>query len=258
LRTFARMGLKAIPMAADTGPIGGDLSHEFIILADTGESEVFCHADTLARDWAAENIDYASDLQPLVDGMTALYAATDEKHDAARYEKEVPPEKRTTARGIEVGHIFYFGTKYSAAMNARVTGPDGNLITVEMGSYGIGVSRLVAGIIEASHDDNGIIWPASVAPFDIGLINLKPGDAAVDAACADLYGRLTAAGKEVLYDDSDERAGAKFATMDLIGLPWQAIIGPKGVKNGMVEIKNRATGTRQELGMEAVLKLLAG
>ncbi len=157
LRTFARMGLKAIPMAADTGPIGGDLSHEFIILADTGESEVFCHADTLARDWAAENVDYAADLQPLVDGMTALYAATDEKHDAVRYEKEVPPDKRCTARGIEVGHIFYFGTKYSSAMNARVTGPDGSLITVEMGSYGIGVSRLVAGIIEASHDDNGII-----------------------------------------------------------------------------------------------------
>jgi len=162
------------------------------------------------------------------------------------------------ARGIEVGHIFYFGTKYSAAMNARVTGPDGNLITVEMGSYGIGVSRLVAGIIEASHDDNGIIWPASVAPFDIGLINLKAGDAAVDAACTDLYIKLCAAGKDVLYDDSDERAGGKFATMDLIGLPWQAIIGPKGVKNGVVEIKNRATGERQELGMDAAFTLLAG
>ncbi len=258
LRTFARMGLKAIPMAADTGPIGGDLSHEFIILADTGESEVFCHADTLARDWAAVDVDYNSDLQPLVDSMTALYAATDEKHDPARYEKEVPADKRTTARGIEVGHIFYFGTKYSSAMNARVTGPDGSLVTVEMGSYGIGVSRLVAAIIEANHDDNGIIWPASVAPFDIGLINLKAGDAAVDAACTDLYAKLTAAGKDVLYDDSDERAGAKFASMDLIGLPWQAIIGPKGVKNGVVELKNRATGARQELPLDAALKLLVG
>ncbi|MDO9459913.1 MAG: proline--tRNA ligase, partial [Alphaproteobacteria bacterium] len=258
LRTFARMGLKAIPMAADTGPIGGDLSHEFIILAETGESEVFCHADTLARDWAAENIDYASDLQPLVDGMTSLYAATDEKHDPVRYAKEVPEDKRCNARGIEVGHIFYFGTKYSAAMNATVTGPDGSDVTVEMGSYGIGVSRLVAGIIEASHDANGIVWPAGVAPFDAGLINLKAGDAAVDAACSDLYGKLLAAGKDVLYDDTDDRAGAKFATMDLIGLPWQAIIGPKGVKNGVVEIKNRATGERQELSAEAALALLAG
>ncbi|MSP43146.1 MAG: proline--tRNA ligase [Alphaproteobacteria bacterium] len=257
LRTYARMGLKAIPMAADTGPIGGDLSHEFIILADTGESEVFCHADYLARDWAAENIDYASDLQPLVDSMTSLYAATDEKHDPVRYENEVPEDKRCTARGIEVGHIFYFGTKYSEAMNARVTGPDGAQITVEMGSYGIGVSRLVAGIIEASHDANGIIWPAAVAPFDIGLINLKAGDAAVDAACSDLYGKLRNAGKDVLYDDSDERAGAKFATMDLIGLPWQAIVGPKGVKNGVVELKNRATGARQELGLDAALNMLA-
>ncbi|MFZ5913342.1 MAG: proline--tRNA ligase [Pseudomonadota bacterium] len=258
LRTFARMGLKAAPMAADTGPIGGDLSHEFIILADTGESEVFCHADVLARDWASENIDYASDLQPLVDSMTSLYAATDEKHDPVRFAKEVPEDKRRNARGIEVGHIFYFGAKYSAAMNARVTGPDGAPVTVEMGSYGIGVSRLVAAIIEASHDANGIIWPASVAPFDIGLINVKPGDAAVDAASAALYAQLQAAGRDVLYDDTDARAGAKFAIMDLIGLPWQAVIGPKGVKAGTVEVKNRATGERHELGADAALNLLMG
>ena len=258
LRTFARMGLKAAPMAAGAGPIGGDLSHEFIILADTGESEVFCHADVLARDWASENIDYAADLQPLVDSMTSLYAATDEKHDPVRFAKEVPEEKRCNARGIEVGHIFYFGAKYSAAMNARVTGPDGAPITVEMGSYGIGVSRLVAAIIEASHDAHGIIWPESVAPFDIGLINLKPGDAGVDAACDALYAKLQAAGRDVLYDDTDARAGAKFAIMDLIGLPWQAVIGPKGVKNGVVEVKNRASGERHELSSEAALNLLAG
>lgn len=255
LKSFARMGLKAIPMAADTGPIGGDLSHEFIILAETGESEVFCHADYLARDWAGD-VDYEADLQPLIDGLTALYAATDEKHDAAKFAAEVPEDKRRSARGIEVGHIFYFGTKYSEPMGAVVAGPDGNDIAVEMGSYGIGVSRLVGAIIEASHDDNGIIWPASVAPFDLGLINLKPGDDTVDEQCAQLYAKLQAAGRDVLYDDRDERAGAKFATMDLIGLPWQLIVGPKGVKAGTVELKNRATGERLELPPAAAIERL--
>ncbi len=255
LKTFARMGLQAIPMAADTGPIGGDLSHEFIILADTGESEVFCHADYLARDWAGD-IDYETDLQPLIDDLTALYAATDEKHDAARFAAEVPQDQQRSARGIEVGHIFYFGTKYSAPMGAVVAGPDGNDIAVEMGSYGIGVSRLVGAIIEASHDDNGIIWPASVAPFDVGLINLKPGDDAVDEQCSQLYTQLQAAGLELLYDDRDERAGAKFATMDLIGLPWQLIVGPKGVKGGTVELKNRATGERFDLAPAAAMQKL--
>ena len=255
LKTFARMGLQAIPMAADTGPIGGDLSHEFIILAETGESEVFCHADYLARDWARD-IDYETDLQPLIDELTALYAATDEKHDAVRFAAEVPQDQQRSARGIEVGHIFYFGTKYSEPMGAVVAGPDGNDIAVEMGSYGIGVSRLVGAIIEASHDDNGIIWPASVAPFDVGLINLKPGDDAVDEQCGQLYAQLQAAGLELLYDDRDERAGAKFATMDLIGLPWQLIVGPKGVKAGTVELKNRATEERFELTPAAAMQKL--
>lgn len=255
LKSFARMGLKAIPMAADTGPIGGDLSHEFIILADTGESEVFCHADYLARDWG-HDVDYEADLQPVIDELTALYAATDEKHDAAKFAAEVPQDQQRSARGIEVGHIFYFGTKYSEPMGAVVAGPDGEDIAVEMGSYGIGVSRLVGAIIEASHDDNGIIWPASVAPFDAGIINLRPGDEAVDEQCAQLYARLQDAGREVLYDDRDERAGAKFATMDLIGLPWQLIVGPKGVKAGKVELKNRATGERLELAPDAAVQQL--
>ncbi|MPY70575.1 MAG: proline--tRNA ligase [Alphaproteobacteria bacterium] len=256
LRTFARMGLKAIPMRADTGPIGGDLSHEFIILAETGESEVFCHRDFLSFDPLGEDVDYDADLQPVFDKWTGLYAATDEMHDAA--EAARLGDALVSARGIEVGHIFYFGTKYSKAMNAVVAGPSGEEIPVEMGSYGIGVSRLVGGIIEASHDESGIIWPDSVAPFDVGLINLRAGDAECDTACNDLYGKLRAAGLDVLYDDRDERAGAKFASMDLIGLPWQLIVGPRGIKSGVVELKRRATGERDELSVDAALGWLTG
>ncbi|MFN3401894.1 MAG: proline--tRNA ligase [Ferrovibrio sp.] len=256
LRTFARLGLKAIPMQADTGPIGGDLSHEFIVLAETGESGVFCDKALIDRDVLGEAVDYSADLQPIVDSWTAPYAATEEKHDAARFEA-LPQDRQVAARGIEVGHIFYFGTKYSKPMGAVVAGPGGEQITLEMGSYGIGVSRLVGGIIEASHDDNGIIWPMSVAPFHVGLINLKVGDAECDKACDNLYGKLQAAGLDVLLDDRDERAGAKFATMDLIGLPWQLTVGPRGLKSGVVEIKNRKTGEKEELSVEAALNKLA-
>ncbi|QQS12780.1 MAG: proline--tRNA ligase [Rhodospirillales bacterium] len=258
LRTFARMGLKAIPMRADTGPIGGDLSHEFIILADTGESAVFCHKGLVDKDILGRSVDYTGELQPLVDEWLSLYAATDEKHDAAKFEAEVPVDQRLSARGIEVGHIFYFGTKYSAPMNAVVAGPGGEQITVEMGSYGIGVSRLVGAIIEASHDDAGIVWPESVAPFKVGLISLKADDGAVSKTCADLYARLGAAGVEALYDDRDLRPGAKFADMDLIGVPWQLIVGPKGVAAGKIELKNRRTGQREELAPEAALARLTG
>lgn len=256
LRTFERMGLKAIPMAADTGPIGGDLSHEFIILADTGESEVFCHGDLVALTAPGEDIDYDADLSPLIAKWTAEYAATDEKHDPGQFETEVPADKRISARGIEVGHIFFFGSKYSDPMKCQVQGPDGELVSVQCGSYGIGVSRLVAAVIEASHDDDGIVWPEPVAPFRIGLINLKSGDPETDTACDDLYGKLRNAGAEVLYDDTDERAGAKFASMDLIGLPWQLIVGPRGLKDGQVEIKNRASGARETLTTEASLNRL--
>jgi prolyl-tRNA synthetase len=256
LRTFARLGLKAIPMQADTGPIGGDLSHEFIVLAETGESGVFCDKALIERDVLGEGVDYNSDLQPIVDSWTAPYAATEEKHDAARFEA-LPKERQVAARGIEVGHIFYFGTKYSKPMGAVVQGPGGESITLEMGSYGVGVSRLVGGIIEASHDEAGIIWPMSVAPFHVGLINLKVGDADCDAACEDLYAKLKAAGFDVLLDDRDERAGAKFATMDLIGLPWQVTVGPRGVKAGTVEVKNRASGEKQELSVDAALNKLS-
>ncbi|MGB0626932.1 MAG: proline--tRNA ligase [Alphaproteobacteria bacterium] len=250
LRTYARMGLKAVPMAADTGPIGGDLSHEFIILAETGESAVFCDEELLALDTPGDDIDYESDLQGLVDQWTTHYAATDEKHDPETC--DVPAERLVTARGIEVGHIFYFGTKYSAPLGATVQGADGQQITLEMGSYGIGVSRLVGAIIEASHDDNGIIWPESVAPWTVGVINLKVGDADCDAACEKIYADLQAAGVEVLYDDRDERAGGKFADMDLVGIPWQLTVGPRGLKDGKIEVKQRAGGEKSEIALNAL------
>jgi prolyl-tRNA synthetase len=256
LRTFARMGLKSVPMVAETGPIGGNLSHEFIILADTGESEVFCHRDLVQLDPPGADIDYDSDLSAVVDAFTGKYAATSEKHDAARWAREVPEKDRVTARGIEVGHIFFFGTKYSESMGCKVQGPGGGLVPVQMGSYGVGVSRLVGAIIEASHDEAGIIWPQAVAPFDVGLINVKAGDVATDAACEALYEKRQAAGLSVLYDDRDDRAGAKFAAMDLIGLPWQVIVGPKGVASGEVEQKERATGARHSLTVESALNRL--
>ena len=253
LKTFKRMGLTAIPMKADSGPIGGDMSHEFVILADTGESEVGCHRDLLENEWL-NTIDLEGDLQVVVDSFTDKYAATDDERDLD-IEGSLGDDL-VVARGIEVGHIFFFGTKYSKAFNAVVTGPGGDKITAEMGSYGIGVSRLVGGIIEASHDDDGIIWPESVAPFKVGLINLKVGDDECDKACEDLYRQLQDAGIEVLLDDRDARAGAKFADMDLIGLPWQVVIGPKGVAGDYVEMKNRATGERQEISASAALARL--
>jgi prolyl-tRNA synthetase len=256
LRTFARMGLKAIPMKADTGPIGGDLSHEFIILADTGESAVFCHRGLIEMEIPGEDTDYDTDLTPVIQQWTGLYAATDDMHDAARFEKEVPAKDRLSARGIEVGHIFYFGTKYSKPMKCQVQGPDGAMIAVEGGSYGIGVSRLAGAIIEASHDEAGIIWPEAVAPFSVGLINLKAGDGTTDKACGTLYQQLAEAGIDTLYDDTDERAGAKFATMDLIGLPTQLIVGPKGLAAGEIELKSRASGERETLRIEDAIKTL--
>ena len=256
LRTFERVGMKAIPMRADTGPIGGDLSHEFIILADTGESEVFCHRDYLDIPVPDADVNFSDDAEiaKIVSDWTAPYAATDEMHDEAAW-AQIAEGERLAARGIEVGHIFHFGDKYSKPMKASVTGPDGKDHFVSMGSYGIGPTRLVAAIIEASHDENGIIWPESVAPFDIGLINMKPGDAECDRICAEVEAAYEKAGVSVLYDDTDQRAGAKFATMDLIGIPWQVIIGPRGAAAGEVEVKRRATGERHN---KSVAELIAG
>ena len=248
LRTFARMGLKSIPMAAESGPIGGELSHEFIILASTGESEVFCHRDYLDMQPPGSdvNFDDIAGLQALVNKWTSLYAATSEKHDAAAFAK-LPADKQVSARGIEVGHIFHFGTKYSEPMKAVVAGPDGVERPVHMGSYGIGPSRLVAAIIEASHDDAGIKWPEAVAPFKAAILNLKQGSAETDAASEKFYRDLQAKGIDVLYHDLDERPGSKFATADLIGVPWQILVGPKGLAEGKVEVKKRADGSRQLL-----------
>ena len=255
LKTYARMGLKAIPMAADSGPIGGDMSHEFIILAETGESAVYCHKDWLELDVLKQEIDLDGDLQPFVDTILSRYAATDEKHDPATC--AVPEADLIATRGIEVGQLFYFGTKYSEPLGARVAGPDGQDVPVHMGSYGVGVSRLVGGIIETSHDDRGIIWPESVAPYRVGLVNIKTNDAACTDVCEDLYRQFGNARVETLYDDRDERTGAKLANMDLIGLPWQVIVGPRGVKSGVVEVKNRRTGETEELTPEAVLNRFA-
>ena len=255
LRTFARMGLKAIPMRADTGPIGGDLSHEFIILAETGESQVFCDKRWLETDILGVEVDYDSDLEPFFQQWTRLYAATDDKHKPESC--PIPKDQLVEASGIEVGHIFYFGTKYSKPLGATVAGPNGESITVEMGSYGIGVSRLVGAIIEASHDEAGIIWPEGVAPFKVALINLRAADEKCRAAADDLYAKLSKAGVEVLYDDREESPGAKFATMDLIGLPWQLTIGPRGLAQGRVELKERKSGKREELAPEAALNRVA-
>jgi prolyl-tRNA synthetase len=256
LKTFQRMGLDAIPMEAETGPIGGDLSHEFIVVADTGESAVFWDADFTARDLT--NIDYDDQerLAEAVKDLTSLYARTEDRHDPSAFEGKVPESRRRQGRGIEVGQVFYFGTKYSEPMGAKVTGPEGQSITVEMGSYGIGVSRLVGAIIEASHDDNGIIWPDPVAPFDLALINLRPGDGDCDAACEGIYAKLTAAGVDVLYDDRDERPGVKFADADLVGLPWRLVIGPRGLKEGKVELKRRDGSVDETVALDEALERL--
>jgi prolyl-tRNA synthetase len=256
LRTFQRLGLKAVPMRADTGPIGGNLSHEFIVLAETGESAVFFDSAFEASDWAATvtNYDDIPALKSGFDQVTAMYAATDEMHDTAAFEA-LPAERRREGRGIEVGHIFYFGTKYSAAMGLSVPGQDGKPVIPEMGSYGIGVSRLVGALIEAHHDEAGIIWPDSVAPYAAAILNLKQGDATTDALCEQLH---TALGDNAVYDDRAERAGVKFADADLMGFPWQAIVGPRGAANGIVELKRRATGERVEVSVEEALARIRG
>ncbi|MDO5643603.1 MAG: proline--tRNA ligase, partial [Paracoccus sp. (in: a-proteobacteria)] len=257
LRTYERMGLQAIPMRADSGPIGGEDTHEFLVLAETGESEVFYDSQITDLRFGDRQIDYdsAEECQAVLDEFTSRYARTDETHDEAVF-AQIPEERRRSARGIEVGQIFYFGTKYSEPMGATVVGPDGARTPVHMGSHGIGVSRLVGAIIEANHDDRGIIWPEGVTPFHVGIVNLKQGDASVDSACEALYRELTARGLEVLYDDRDERAGAKFATMDLIGLPWRITVGPRGLQANKVELTSRRTGEAEEMAPADVVARL--
>ncbi|NPD14029.1 proline--tRNA ligase [Xinfangfangia sp. D13-10-4-6] len=257
LRTYERMGLTAIPMRADSGPIGGDNTHEFLVLANTGESEVFYDDRVTGLKLGNRQVDYddRAEVEGVCKEFTTLYARTDETHDEALF-NEIPEEHRKVGRGIEVGQIFYFGTKYSEAMGATVVTKDGSKVPVEMGSHGIGVSRLLGAIIEASHDDKGIIWPEGVTPFPVGIVNLKQGDEAADAACASLEKALLSKGLEPLYDDRDERAGAKFATMDMIGLPWRITVGPRGLANGVVELTSRRTGESVELAPEAAVAKL--
>ena len=257
LRTYERMGLQAIPMRADSGPIGGDDTHEFLVLADTGESEVFYDAAITDLKLGSRAIDYddRDEVAAICKEWTTPYARTDETHDEAVY-AQVPEARRKTSRGIEVGQIFYFGTKYSEPMGATVQDGDGNKVPVHMGSHGIGVSRLVGAIIEANHDEAGIIWPEGVTPFHVGIVNLRQGDAATDGACERLYGALKQAGFDPLYDDREERAGAKFATMDLIGLPWRITVGPRGLEKGVVELTSRRTGESEELTPELAVARL--
>jgi prolyl-tRNA synthetase len=254
IRTYERMGLKAIPMRADAGAIGGDHTHEFLVLAPTGESQVYY--DRAVTDLALGDraIDYADRGQvgEIVAAWTSPYARTGDQHDADAFAR-LPEERRVEGRGIEVGQIFYFGTKYSEPMKAVVVNEAGERVPVHMGSHGIGVSRLVGAIIEASHDDKGIVWPEGVAPFPVGIVNLRQGDAATDAACEALYAGLAAAGLEPLYDDRDERAGAKFATMDLIGLPWRITVGPRGLAAGTVELTRRRDGESEEFSPAAAV-----
>ena len=254
LRTYERMGLQAIPMRADSGPIGGDYTHEFLVLAETGESEVFYDGKVTDIRLGARDIDYddVAQCQAVMEEFTSLYARTDETHDSAEFEA-LPTDNQRSARGIEVGQIFYFGTIYSEKLGATVVNDQGAQVPVHMGSHGIGVSRLLGAIIEASHDDKGIIWPEGVTPYHCGIVNLKQGDEAADAACEALYSALTNAGLEPLYDDRKERAGGKFATMDLIGLPWRITVGPRGLKNGVVELTSRLTGESEEMTPEAAV-----
>ncbi len=260
LRTYERMGLQAIPMRAESGPIGGDDTHEFLVLASTGESGVFYDSEVTDLTFGDREIDYDSveACQGVLEEFTSRYARTDDTHDEAVFHERVPEARRREARGIEVGQIFYFGTKYSEPMGATVDDGQGNRVPVHMGSHGIGVSRLVGAIIEASHDDKGIVWPEGVTPFHCGIVNLRQGDGAADAACEGLYKALKAQGLEPLYDDREERAGAKFATMDLIGLPWRITVGPRGLEKGVVEVTSRKTGESEEMSPEAAVARIVG
>ena len=252
LKTFQRLELKAIPMTAETGPIGGDLSHEFIIISQTGESDIYFDSKLLEQENELQSINYSEDLSGLVNSYKSLYAVSDDKFNQDNFDNNVLKENQTRSKGIEVGHIFSFGTKYSETMKANVLNNDGKQTTVFMGSYGIGISRLVGAIIESSNDDKGIIWPKSVSPYDIGLINLKQKDNDITAISNGVYEKLLSVGFDVLYDDKNDNPGVKFSRMDLIGLPFQVIVGNKSKNDSILEVKNRKTGDISEVSMENI------
>lgn len=230
-KIFRAMGLKPMAVRADTGAIGGDLSHEFHILADTGESAIFYD-----KKFETENLAVAE--------MQNLYAMADEMHVPEKC--PIAAEQLASKRGIEVGHIFNFGLKYSKAMEASVMGPAGEKIYPNMGSYGIGASRIVAAAIEANHDANGIIWPKEIAPFQVALINVRAGDELCDRVCEEIYQKLQKQNVEVIYDDTKASLGQKFSIADLIGVPTQVVVGPKSAALGKVEVKERRSGEKKE------------
>lgn len=247
IKAFREMGVSVIPVNADNGAIGGSLSHEFHILADTGESAIFYdnRFDVIAEDTSIN-----------LHLMQSLYAAADDKHKPD--ECPIPEDKLVSKRGIEVGHIFNFGCKYSEAMDVKVSNSKSEEVALEMGSYGIGISRTVAGIIEAHHDEKGIIWPESVAPFKASIINLVPKSIECRSIAEKAYGLFDEKSIDILYDDTDERAGHKFATHDLIGIPWQIIIGSKKAGNGLVELKHRRTGETEDLPVDMAVDKILG
>ena len=256
LRIFNKMELKAIPVSADTGPIGGDLSHEFIILADTGESEIYLDKNILKEEIPNINYNDSKGISKLVATLTSFYAAADDKYDEEEYMNIVNENNRLKTKGIEVGHLFYFGSKYSIPLEAKVNSKEGKVVPVEMGSYGIGVSRLVGAIIDAHHDDKGICWPESVSPFLIGIVNLRQNDIECSNLSDTIYNNLLSKDVSVLYDDRDEGAGIKLAEMDLIGVPWQIRIGPRGIKNGNFELLQRKTGNITEIKVKDMEKTI--
>ena len=254
MHLFKKMGLKAIPMKADTGPIGGNLSHEFIIMAETGESEVYLEKEFLNFDVLSDKVNYEDDLQGIVDKYTSFYAATEEKHNPKNFINK--DNSLIKARGIEVGHIFHFGQKYSTPMKANVNNDKGQNNPVYMGSYGVGLSRLVGAVIEANHDKKGIIWPKQITPWDYNIINLKKGDDQCDQVCSNLYLFLSKKSDSVLYDDTYDRVGVKLAKADLIGLPYQIIVGPNGIKDQLFDFKDRKSGEINKLSYNELLNFL--
>ena len=254
LKTFQRMGLKAIPMKAESGPIGGNLSHEFIILANTGESKVYIDKRILDLE-IPEHVDYHNDAKNIVEEWTKYYSVTDDMYDQGTYENKVSKENRMEMRGIEVGHVFFFGDKYTKPLKANVQDSEGKINPMQSGSYGIGVSRLVAAIIEASHDAKGIIWPKSISPFDYALLNLNTKDDNLVKLSDTIYKKITDV-SSVLYDDTNSSVGEKLNRADLIGVPIQIILGKNSIENNTLELKERSTGNVQVINVDVFLKQL--
>ncbi len=256
MKIFKKLGLNAIPVVADSGPIGGELSHEFSIITNTGETEVYYDSRIIKID--DEQVDYSSNksLENYFKNITNFYSATRDKHSRDIF-NQLPKEFQKKGKAIEIGHIFSFGYKYSKPMNAFVSDAKGNNIPVYMGSYGIGISRLVSAIIEVYHDDKGILWPTSIAPFQIGIINLGKNDEECLQASEKIYNELKENNFDIIYDDRDESVGKKYADMDLIGVPFQIIIGPRDLKRNNCELKDRKNDNKVCIDIKNVVTELS-